>query len=110
MNILNRMVKKLSDKSLHRTRTEIIRIAWQTYNQQIEQRQISMYYQMLRKNKEKLPRFQDVGFRVYSQVDEDGLLLYSFSLIGFTNIGCGKTCLLFNQGLLLQRLQQFSTA
>lgn len=94
MNILNRMAKKLSNKTLHRIRTEINRIDWQAHNQQIVQRQISMNYQMLRNNKEKLPRFQDVGFRVYSQVDEDGLLLYIFSLIGFSNkilvdIACG---------------------
>jgi hypothetical protein len=79
------MVKKLPDKSLHRIRTEINHIGCQTHNQQIMQRQISLYYQMLMNNKEKLPRFQDVGFRVYSQADEDGLLLYIFSLIGFTN-------------------------
>jgi len=31
------------------------------------------------------PSFRDSGFRVYSQADEDGLLLYIFSLIGLTN-------------------------
>lgn len=31
------------------------------------------------------PCFQDAGFREYSQSDEDGLLLYLFSLIGFSN-------------------------
>jgi hypothetical protein len=43
--------------------------------------------------------FFDVGFRAYSQFDEDGILLYIFSLIGFTNrkvveicAGTGEEC------------------
>lgn len=32
-----------------------------------------------------LPHFRDAGFRIYSQTDEDGILLYIFSIIGFTN-------------------------
>lgn len=42
-----------------------------------------------------LPAFEDAGFRVYSQFDEDGLLLYVLALIGMgsrrcVDIGCGK--------------------
>ena len=29
-----------------------------------------------------LPRLDDVGFRAYSQFDEDGILLYLFTLLG----------------------------
>jgi len=47
-----------------------------------------IYYHNLKKQKEHLPKFQETGFRVYSQSDEDGLLLYIFSLIGFTNKIC----------------------
>lgn len=57
----------------------------QAYNNQVSQRQLFLYYQMLKNSKQKLPRFQDSGFRVFSQTDEDGVLLYIFSLIGFTN-------------------------
>lgn len=32
-----------------------------------------------------LPAFADVGFRVHSQNDEDGVLLFVFALLGFTN-------------------------
>ena len=55
------------------------------YNSQIFQRQLYFYYQFLKNQKLPLPIFQDTGFRVYSQNDEDGLLLYIFSLIGTTN-------------------------
>jgi len=32
-----------------------------------------------------LPNFQETGFKLFSQFEEDGLLLYVFSLIGMTN-------------------------
>jgi len=35
-----------------------------------------------------LPGVRDAGFRVYSQVDEDGILLYIFSLIGTRTKRC----------------------
>lgn len=48
---------------------------------------------------DKLPSMCDAGFKVYSQFDEDGILLYIFSIIGFTNrriveigAGDGKEC------------------
>ena len=40
----------------------------------------------------KLPELIDTGFRVYSQFDEDGILLYIFSLIGFTNRKVVEIC------------------
>ena len=50
-------------------------------------------YRYLAANKN-LPKFQDTGCHFYSQTDEDGFLLFIFSLIGSTNkkvieIGCG---------------------
>ena len=32
--------------------------------------------------------FDDVGFNVYSQTNEDGILLYIYSLLGLTNRKC----------------------
>lgn len=57
-------------------------------NTQIQQRQLFLHYQYLKNTNKQLPNFSDVGFRTYSQGDEDGKILYIFSLIGFTN----KTC------------------
>jgi hypothetical protein len=39
-----------------------------------------------------LPSFEDVGFRVFSQFDEDGILLYIFSLIGMTTRTSVEIC------------------
>ena len=48
-----------------------------------------------RQNGLSLPSFDDIGFRVFSDSDEDGILLYIFTLIGVTNkkvvdIGAGS--------------------
>ena len=50
---------------------------------QISQRQLFLYYQQLAKDK--LPKLTDTGYRVFSQFEEDGKLLYIFSLIGMGN-------------------------
>ena len=42
--------------------------------------------------KDKLPSLKDVGFRKYSQFEEDGILLYIFSLIPPINRKCVEIC------------------
>jgi len=54
-------------------------------NSQMIQRNIYFQYRGIVSSGGILPSFRDTGFRVYSQTDEDGLLLYLFSLIGFKN-------------------------
>jgi len=56
---------------------------------------LAMTYKQMLHHGVQLPKFDQVGFGVYSQNDEDGILLYIFSLIGTTNkkvvdIGCGE--------------------
>jgi hypothetical protein len=41
---------------------------------------------------QQLPNFQETGCHIYSQTDEDGFLLYIFSLIGFTNKQVVEIC------------------
>jgi hypothetical protein len=51
---------------------------------QIGQRKLFLDYQTAQKNKQ-LPDFNDTGFRVFSQFEEDGKLLYILALIGMKN-------------------------
>lgn len=60
---------------------------------QIQQVHLKSFYQSLAKRNAPLPAISDVGFSVYSQHDEDGILLFILSIIGegnkeFIEIGC----------------------
>ncbi len=51
---------------------------------QISQRKMYLYYKELQKKKE-LPHINETGFRVFSQFEEDGKLLFIFSILGMDN-------------------------
>jgi len=51
---------------------------------QIGQRQLFFQYQKQAKSNQ-LPKITDTGFRVFSQFEEDGKLLFVFSVLGMTN-------------------------
>lgn len=51
---------------------------------QISQRQLYIHYQES-KRYNTLPKLKDTGFRVFSQFEEDGLLLFIFAVIGMDN-------------------------
>lgn len=53
---------------------------------------LSFSYRRMADEGAKLPAFADTGFKAYSQTDEDGLLLFIFSLIGTTNRKCAEIC------------------
>ena len=74
-------------------------------NTQVEQTIISNQYLIMKKllTSSEMPKFNDVGFKVHSQFEEDGILLYIFSVIGTTNkrvveicAGDGITCMAAN--------------
>jgi hypothetical protein len=50
---------------------------------QIGQRQLFLYYQDCARAK-KVPALKDTGFKVFSQLEEDGILLFIFGIIGFS--------------------------
>lgn len=54
--------------------------------------QLMLTYRSLLREGKALPSIKDVGFRVYSECDEDGILLYIFSLIGTTNKRSVEIC------------------
>lgn len=75
----------------------------------ISQLVLIQIYKEILKNNEDLPGIMNVGFKNFSQTDEDGILLYIFSLIGTTNkttveicaedgIECNSANLIINHG------------
>ncbi len=73
------------------------------------QLQLMLTYRNLVQQGQKLPRPNEVGFKCYSQTDEDGILLFIFSLIGVTNkisvevcagdgLECNSVNLIINHG------------
>ena len=83
-----KMIRKMINKVLHPLNIELRSIQSQVLGSKVSQTQLFFHYQLMRSLKIPLPKFEDTGFRVYSQNDEDGLLLYLFSLIGTTNKVC----------------------
>ena len=73
------------------------------------QLQLKLTYRALVNSNSALPNLSQVGFKVFSQTDEDGILLYIFSIIGVTNkhsieicagdgIECNTANLIVNHG------------
>ncbi len=62
-------------------------------NEAVAQKALMQQYRLLAaQNKDHLPSLDDVGFRKYSQFEEDGILLYIFSLIPTINRTCVEIC------------------
>jgi hypothetical protein len=55
---------------------------------QAAQRALWQQYQLRKALNIPLPQFSEVGFRVYSRFDEDGILLFLFAVLGLTNKVC----------------------
>ena len=53
---------------------------------------LRLAYQDLVRQGKPLPRLDDVGFRAYSQFDEDGILLYLFTLLGVSHKTSVEIC------------------
>ncbi len=75
----------------------------------VSQLLLIMKYQELMDQKRKMPKISEVGFKAFSQTDEDGILLYIFTIIGTINkksveicagsgIECNTANLIINHG------------
>jgi len=58
----------------------------------VQQLTLMMEYKRLLNQGHKPLSFMDIGFRIYSQHEEDGILLFIFSLIGIINKQCVEIC------------------
>lgn len=79
------------------------------YSDAASQLQLQLTYRALKESARVLPHLSQVGFKVFSQTDEDGMLLYIFSMIGSPTkrsveicagdgIQCNTANLLINHG------------
>jgi hypothetical protein len=63
------------------------------FDEAVAQKSIMNQYRLMASaGKKLLPGFNDVGFRKYSQFEEDGILLYVFALIPALNRTCVEIC------------------
>jgi len=58
----------------------------------VSQLLLKLTYWSLASSGMRLPRLSEVGFQAYSQTDEDGILLFIFSIIGARNKKCVEIC------------------
>jgi hypothetical protein len=104
-------IKSFTKKAIAGFVGKIIHISKPKQNAQVEQIQIINQYHLMKNllTPAQMPSLKDVGFRVYSQFEEDGILLYIFSVIGTTNkrvveicasngVECMATNLIINHG------------
>jgi hypothetical protein len=98
------MIRKFKQKTKNFIR-RVVASVQQEQNTQVEQAVIVNQYRLMKKlmGPGEMPSFRDVGFKVHSQFEEDGILLYIFSVIGTTNkrvveicAGNGSECMAAN--------------
>jgi hypothetical protein len=88
--MLDKMLKQLATPVLKKLRSALEN---RVDNEPAAQKNLIQQYRLLAaKGREWLPGLKDVGFRKYSQFEEDGILLYIFSLIPPINRTCVEIC------------------
>jgi hypothetical protein len=92
-------MKKLLKKTFNRltpaviNELELARGSVFLHNEPVAQKSLMQSYRLLAAvAPQSLPSINDVGFRKYSQFEEDGILLYLFSLIPPINRTCVEIC------------------
>lgn len=72
--------------------TELHKLSQHTPNSMVQKALLTTFRQYYAQHNAAPMPFRDIGFRVNSQHDEDGILLYIFSLIGTSNMMCVEVC------------------
>ncbi|MEJ7644715.1 MAG: hypothetical protein WKF87_08970 [Chryseolinea sp.] len=98
------MINEIKNKSKNLVR-KIASFTKKAATAQIDQVMLFNQYRMMKKilDPSEMPSLKDVGFKVYSEFEEDGILLYIFSVVGTTNkrvveicVGDGIECMAAN--------------
>lgn len=88
--MLKKLVKRLTLPIFERLGSAL---EFRLKDEAVAQKTLMQQYRLLAsQGNEWLPNIRDVGFRKYSQFEEDGILLYIFSLIPPVNRTCVEIC------------------
>lgn len=92
---MKQALKNLAYNSISRANRALMpvvdHIHWTQVNK-ADQIMLSLKYQELVWQKRPLPSFRDIGFRNFSQFEEDGILLFLFAILGTTNRKAVEIC------------------
>ena len=92
---MKQMLKRVLSRFARRVVDQLVLVSGTSFrgNEAVAQRMLMHQYRLLAsQGHEWLPSINDVGFRKYSQFEEDGILLYIFSLVRPTNKKCVEIC------------------
>ncbi len=105
------IMKSLIKKIINRIRSYFLSplLEYPVYYDVVAQMQLKFLYRNWAQSEKQLPPLSETGFKVFSQSDEDGILLYIFSVIGTANkksvgicagngIECNSANLIINHG------------
>jgi hypothetical protein len=102
---MNNRFKEIIRKPYYKVRnlTERLRVDNESLSQQIQRNIVTQYLRAKKEGAALYPRLCESGFRVYSEFEEDGMILYVLAMIGFKNkkvvemcCGTGHECMATN--------------
>jgi hypothetical protein len=88
--MLNRLFNKFSDKLVRQLKAEDRALMRGTDG--CAQTALMLQYRQLLQSGAPLPTFREVGWKAYSQTDEDGIIHFLFSILGTTNKKSVEIC------------------
>ena len=92
--IVKKIINKIQQAILNKLNSieHIVNVQLEKKSDTVEQLSLYLSYKNLQYQGADRISFHEVGFREYSQHEEDGILLYIFALVGISNKKCVEVC------------------